>query len=140
MSKHPHADLMMKAAEIAQTNAKWWEWFQRFDCHYTEGDVTKELWVDIHESFDFDPDEEYKFREKVIIIGNIDVPEPEREQLGHGKVYYYPILGFDSLLYECSEWYGLPYDEIRLKRGLIHLDRESAELHAKALIALTENK
>ncbi|MDE9455683.1 hypothetical protein [Xenorhabdus bovienii] len=28
MPKHIHADLMMEAAEIAQTDAEWWKHFQ----------------------------------------------------------------------------------------------------------------
>ncbi|MCP9270300.1 hypothetical protein M5U04_20040 [Xenorhabdus sp. XENO-1] len=28
MPKHIHADLMMKAAEIAQTDSEWWKYFQ----------------------------------------------------------------------------------------------------------------
>ncbi|MBD2811886.1 hypothetical protein ID853_13555 [Xenorhabdus sp. Vera] len=36
-----------------------------------------------------------------------------------------------------SSWDDYDFDRLQLERGLIHLDRESAELHAKALIALT---
>nr|DAP51191.1 MAG TPA: hypothetical protein [Caudoviricetes sp.] len=28
MSRHPHADLMAKAAEIAKTDKEWWEHFE----------------------------------------------------------------------------------------------------------------
>ncbi|MBI6547388.1 hypothetical protein [Xenorhabdus lircayensis] len=28
MAKHIHADLMMKASEIAQTDAEWWKYFE----------------------------------------------------------------------------------------------------------------
>lgn len=73
---------------------------------------------------------------KQIKIGEIWIDEPEREPLAQQQVYYTTIITYDSLFMK-SRWDGGNVDLVRLKRGLIHLTKEAAIAHAKALIALT---
>ncbi|WP_237388027.1 hypothetical protein [Xenorhabdus sp. Sc-CR9] len=126
MTKHIHADLMMKAAEIAQENENWWEYFE---LKYPDGS-----WRSISDNFGFHKKCTYRLKPRTIRIGNIDVPEPVREPLEDGQEFFVPDLGLDALPYH---WSGTTYNLRWLESGIIHLDRESAELHAKALIALT---
>ncbi|MGJ0624012.1 hypothetical protein [Xenorhabdus bovienii] len=79
----------------------------------------------------------YRLKTRTIKIGDIDVPEPVREPLENEQKYYYPCILSDEWLCGDVLWWGDLYDVARLNRGLIHLDPESAELHAKALISLT---
>ncbi|MGJ0580641.1 hypothetical protein ACR71G_22010, partial [Xenorhabdus bovienii] len=69
MAKHIHADLMMKAVEIAQTDAEWWEYFE-----VLHDDADR--WCSLAGEFYFDPDKEYRLKPRTIRIGSVDVPEP----------------------------------------------------------------
>ncbi|MDE1479347.1 hypothetical protein KKJ01_14180 [Xenorhabdus bovienii] len=129
---HVHADLMMEYAKLAQETDRPWEHFEVF---YDDAD----RWCSLAGEFYFDPDKEYRLKPRTIRIGNIDVPEPVREELKHGTVYYYPNLYNMCRLRSDNFYMGTDFDKSMLQRGLIHLDRESAEIHAKALIALTAN-
>ncbi|MBE8596816.1 hypothetical protein [Xenorhabdus sp. BG5] len=131
MPKHIHADLMMKYAEIAQTDNEPWRHFQygAFDC------VDNVIWIDCERCITFDPHLMYRLKPRTIKIGEYDVPEPVREPLEELTMYYIPDICGNYADAIC--WDGDEQDTIWLQRGLIHLDRESAELHAKALIALT---
>ncbi|MCG3462709.1 hypothetical protein L7G72_12750 [Xenorhabdus bovienii] len=131
MPKHIHADLMMKAVEIAQTDAEWWKYFE-----VLHDDADK--WCSLAGEFYFDPDKEYRRKPRTIRIGKFDIPEPVREPPGSEQEYYYPFISDDDALYRNTVWWGDSYDDARFNRGLIHLDRESAELHAQALISLTQ--
>ncbi|MDE1488952.1 hypothetical protein KKI90_22265 [Xenorhabdus bovienii] len=132
MAKHIHADLMMAAVGIAQLKAEWWEYFEILN-----GDADR--WCSLAGEFYFDPDSEYRLKPRTIKIGEYDVPEPVREPLEEYDEYFYVNTG--AIYHEggasFSRWMGNDVDNYRLSAGLIHLDHESAELHAKALISLT---
>ncbi|CDG86383.1 hypothetical protein [Xenorhabdus bovienii] len=129
MPKHIHADLMMKAVEMAQLKAEWWEYFE-----VLHDDADR--WLSLAGEFYFDPDKEYRLKPRTIRIGSVDVPEPVREPLEEGQDYYFLDLGGESY-YDETFWLGDLDDVDRLNRCLIHLDRESAVMHAKALLSLT---
>lgn len=78
---------------------------------------------------------EYRIKPKTIRIGDIDVPEPVREALEIGQEYFVasPAMGGGSQFM----WNGCAHDLKFLRHGLIHLNREAAELHAKALILVS---
>lgn len=78
----------------------------------------------------------YRIKPRTIRIGEIDVPEPVRESLPLGVKYYFPSLNY-SPTYDEFLWQGDPFDNRVLKRGLVHLTKEAAELHAKALILVS---
>lgn len=74
-----------------------------------------------------------------IKIGDIDVPEPEREPLKIGETYYIPYLSHqDNINSLC--WGNDMYDIRVLKRGLVHRTKEAAIQHAKVLIAISQGK
>ncbi|MDE9463562.1 hypothetical protein [Xenorhabdus bovienii] len=133
MPKHVHADLMMEYAKLAQETDRPWE---HFEVLHDDAD----RWCSLGGEFYFDPDKEYRLKPRTIRIGNIEVPEPVREPLEEGDEYFHVNTG---VIYHrdgasISRWMGYDVDNYRLSAGLIHLDRESAELHAKALISLTQ--
>ncbi|MBI6550700.1 hypothetical protein [Xenorhabdus lircayensis] len=135
MAKHIHADLMMEYAKLAQKTERPWEYFQ-YRIHGNEE------WRDGEDSFAFSHRREYRLKPKTIRIGEYDIPEPVREPLENGTEYYYVSTGQLSYINWASMagWSGRAIDIMRLDFGIIHLDRESAELHAKALISLTQKK
>ena len=62
-------------------------------------------------------------------------PEPEREPPEVGAAYYIPVLDNKNLT-STVLWEDDDHDHLWLKRGLIHLTRESAKAHARSIIAL----
>ena len=73
---------------------------------------------------------------ETININGIEVPMPERKELICNTLYYIP--NPDHLdLYAFCFWCNNMSDKLRLERGLIHLTKENAIAHAKAIISLT---
>ncbi len=74
---------------------------------------------------------------KTIRIGEYDVPEPVREPLEKDTEYWITNFSLEELA--CSfKWYSDKFDNRVLKNGLIHLTKEAAVIHAKALLSLTK--
>lgn len=84
----------------------------------------------------WDEEDDYRIKPKTIRIGEIDVPEPVRVALEVGQKYYIPSI-LRCAVQGKEEWRGDDDDRLWLSRGLIHLTREDAELHAKALILVS---
>ena len=78
----------------------------------------------------------YRINPRTIRIGEIDVPEPVREPLNVGETYYVVHASAATIGMEFT-WDSDSVDNRSLSRGLIHLTREAAELHAKALILVS---
>ncbi|MDE9588220.1 hypothetical protein [Xenorhabdus bovienii] len=132
MPKHIHADLMMKAAKLAEEDERWWANFQ------CRGKMDEE-WRDCSHGFVFWSDTEYRLKPRTIRIGNIEVPEPVREPLEYDTKCFQPVINcLGGAVTDWFYWKNSKKDNERLENGLIHLDRESAELHVKALISLTK--
>lgn len=83
-------------------------------------------------------DYEVRIKPKIITIGGIEVPQPEKTAPENGVEYFVPSFATD-LLYVTNEWYDYPVDRQRLDRGVVHLDRESAIAHTKALLSFTSS-
>ncbi len=124
-TKHKHYDLIVKWA--ADPSQKVWYyngsgWFLS---------VIEPVW---------NPDYTYHIGDtppkKQIKIGGVWIDEPVREPLSQRQEYYTTIITYDNLFMK-SRWDGGNVDLVRLKRGLVHLTKEAAIAHAKALIALT---
>ncbi|MDE9557009.1 hypothetical protein KKJ06_16645 [Xenorhabdus bovienii] len=132
---HVHSDLMMEYAKLAQvTDTPHREYQSRL--------VGDDEWIDCLDPLTFDFDVEYRRKPRTIRIGDIDVPEPVRSSLETGQEYYIPVLNdyiITPLFQRCIWDFGNQHFYL-LEFGLIHLDSESAKLHAKALISLTERK
>ena len=132
MPKHIHADLMLQYAQDAMETDKPWE---RWELRYCE----EESWAPCGGNFVFDPSLEYRRKPRTININGFEVPEPVLETLKVGQQYY--TAEPDASSFFCVHtWNNHTLDIRRLQRGLIHLTREAAELHAKALLSFTEKK
>jgi hypothetical protein len=133
--KHKHAENMIAYAQDAMETDKPWErWQVRLN-------LIASRWHDMECECTWNPNCEYRRKPRTININGHEVPEPVREPLGEGDAYYY--VSFDSLYTAngASEarWYEVAgVSRFRLDKGIIHLTRESAEIHAKALLSFTE--
>lgn len=81
---------------------------------------------------------EYRIKPRTIKIGDFDVPEPMRVDVGIGNKYFTISLGGASAI-SCV-WLGDGRDYELLRNGLCHETHEAAELHAKAIVLLTSAK
>ncbi|MEM8238635.1 hypothetical protein Q4R49_13065 [Morganella morganii subsp. sibonii] len=117
---------MAKAAEIAKTDKEWYSQFQIMICGEWRGMI---------DDFLFNPGCKYRLKPRYIDINGYQVPEPVREPLKIGQVYWLVRIygAVDSFEWEgervCSAW---------LERGLIHLTKEDAEAHSAALLSFTQ--
>lgn len=81
---------------------------------------------------------EYSFRVKeMITIGNVSFPKPESKKPNMDSKYYSPSLGDTSKLYIELSWEDDSIDNISFTQGLIHLSKDNAIAHAKALIKIS---
>ena len=130
--KHKHAELMALYAQDAMETDKPWERWQHAPLESDEWETLKKhpSWLAMSE---------YRRKPKTIRIGNYDVPEPLRVA-PENESYYYAITIGDSSDSIMIKWRGDPYDLRKLKNGLAHANQEAAELHAEALISLTQTK
>ncbi len=128
MSGHPHADLMAKAAEIAKTDY-WWN--EHFEIYAGE----EYGWIEMSLSSSFIREEEYRLKPRYIDINGHQVPEPVREPLQEGDLYYGASTadGVFSAIWNCDH-----IDSERLHKGIIHLTKEAAETHIAALLSFTQ--
>lgn len=92
-------------------------------------------WI-IQERASFTKAGKYRIKPCTIRIGEYDVPEPCREPLENGGLYWIADLGEESPLLGYT-WRGERIDTICLSRGIIHRTKEAADIHSKALISLT---
>ena len=74
---------------------------------------------------------------KTIRIGEYDVPEPVREPLEDDKEYWCVDPTAKELAWKYT-WNNALFCNLMLRRGLIHLTKEAAVIHAKALLSLTK--
>ena len=129
--KHQHADLIMKFAEIAQTDTKPWRHFEYFSTILNQ-------WLQMgqHDSM-FRTDYEYRFKKvKVKVINSVEIPDitfiPE-----NGEEFIVPALNADGCQNRIanleSRWFGY-----YLKNDLCYPNTEEGEaaaiLHSNALM------
>ena len=130
---HPHAELMMEYAKIAQTTDEPWTHFE-----LRQNDSC--VWEAIHLPLRFYSHVEYRLKPdppKTIRIGEYDVPEPVREPLEKDTEYWIAHFSLVGLV-DDFKWCNDNFDKRVLKNGLIHLTKEAAVIHAKALMSLTK--
>lgn len=124
---HIHAELMAQYAEDAKQYDKPWELWQhgvgetwtRCTCHPGWNTVNS-----------------YRRKPRTVKIGDIEVPEPCKSALEYGQDYYVPLLTTAGA--SLRTWNGDKHDAYVLKSNLVHLDFQSAEIHAKALIEISK--
>jgi hypothetical protein len=126
---HPHADLMAQYAEDAKVTDKPWELWQH---------MSSDIWYNLVSNPTWCTNTQYRRKPKTIKIGEFDVPAPETEKPVEKTKYYCPCLTSENN-FSSSRWYNTSIDKEWLERGLIHLNKEAAITHAKALFSLTKN-
>lgn len=130
MPKHIHADLMMQYAKDAMETDKPWERWEYFDGN---------LWVVPDFPMAFDEECQYRRKPDVIKINGFEVPVPLKVAPGLGTLYSYAHPSGEDL-HITNTWDNDNFDKRLLQKGLIHLTKEAAVAHAKALLSFTEIK
>lgn len=85
----------------------------------------------------------YIFRlcQETITIGDVSFPKPESNPLKDGTEYWVAEPAYQHYIaIRPSRWAGDDLDRRFLHRGLVHLTKENAIAHAKALIKLSGGK
>lgn len=80
------------------------------------------------------PSNEYRIKPEYIMIGDVKVPKPLTDAPEHGTVLYYPDITHVELVGVMTYLRSGEYPHRLLTRGMLHLTREAAEAHAKAMI------
>lgn len=129
---HPHAASMaLYAQDAAETSEPWLRW------EYTDAEHP---WRTMGGHPGWILDTKYRRKPRTIRIGEFDVPEPWCQPLEKGAHYW--LVGIndgEAGAIECTNFTpstGLKH----VKAGLVHLTREAAEQHARALLSFTEQK
>ena len=73
---------------------------------------------------------------RTVQISDFEVPEPCKVVLAYGQDYYVPLVSTAGAA--LRTWDGDKHDTYALKSKLVHLDFQSAEIHAKALIEVSK--
>lgn len=81
---------------------------------------------------------QFRLAQEMITIDGVSFPKPESKPPKQGS-YYIASLEYDNF-YAPSIWDGDALDKFRLKCGLVHLSKENAIAHTKALIKLSGGK
>jgi len=135
--KHKHAELMALYAQDAMETDKPWERWQIAIPHIGA------QWHDLDCACTWNVNCEYRRKPRTININGHAVPEPVRHALAERDHYYFVDFGslFVSNGANDSQWYEASgVSQFRLQSGIIHLTREAAEAHAKALLSFTEKQ
>jgi hypothetical protein len=129
--KHKHAENMLAYAQDAmETKKPWerWEWFNEYD----------QEWETLTLNPKWGLNAQYRRKPRTININGFEVPEPVREPLEYGQEYYTPTIAGDLRVAVLFSWYDNDHDFRWLEKGIVHLTKEAAELHAKALLSFTQ--
>lgn len=128
--KHIHAENMRLYAEDAMETDKPWErweysipaFFNRF-----QGCNQQPSW---------EPSTQYRRKPRTIQVNGFDVPEPVRKKLKDGDKYFVPSVSSKDFFGGTWIWFSDGCGQTMLSRGLIHLTKENAIIHAKAMLGI----
>lgn len=81
----------------------------------------------------------YRVKPKMILVNGFEVPEPMSEEINKGE-WYYAASVLSSRFYEKLCWSGDSTDYNCLSRGIIHLNKDAAISHAKAMLGIDPNE
>lgn len=124
---HIHAELMAQYAEDAKQHDEPWELWQ----HDASG-----TWVDCVSHPSWCSNTQYRRKPRSIKIGDIEVPEPCKVSLKYKEEYFVPNVA-SAGAHRCV-WTHSYLDLYALESNLVHLDRRSAALQAKALAEVSK--
>lgn len=122
------ADLMLEYAKDAQETDRPYE---RWEFLAADG-----TWITFSADIDWNwwKTEIVRRKVKTISINGFEVPEPLKEAPPEGTSCYAVCLSQHSGI-ACFVWYSSDYDFRCLENNIVHLTKEAAELHAKALLS-----
>ena len=123
---HIHAELMAQYAEDAKQYDEPWELWQHGDNGVWTRCTCHPGWFTDHY---------YRRKPRTVQISDFEVPEPCKVALEYGQDYYVPSLTAGA---SWRTWNDDKHDARVLKSNLVHLDFQSAEIHAKALIEVSK--
>ena len=130
---HKHWRLIRDYAQDAAETEKPWE---RWQWKHAEN----ETWYNPKIALAFIEEYDYRRKPRVIIINGIEVPEPMRDKPEEKSLYWVPdICNLTSLATQII-WKNDVHDNEWLSLRICHSTRESAELHAKALLSFTKKE
>lgn len=132
--RHVHYKEMAQYAEdAAETDKPWERW--EMQGHYTK------RWYGLHSPILWKEDIIYRRKPRTININGHEVPEPLREAPEVGTQIFIVSLSSQSRdRVAPNRWSNCAVHSTWIDDGLIHLTREAAELHARALLSFTEAK
>ena len=81
----------------------------------------------------------YRIKPRTIKVNGLDVPEPVSNNITYGASYFSAALESRDF-FSRSTWTDSNVDHGRLSRGLIHLTKEAAIAHAKAMLGIDPNE
>lgn len=122
-----HAELMAQYAEDAKQYDEPWQLWQ----HDASG-----TWVDCVSHPSWSSNTQYRRKPRSIMIGDIEVPEPCKVSLKYKEEYFVPNVA-SAGAHRCV-WTHSYLDLYALESNLVHLDRRSAALQAKALAEVSK--
>lgn len=86
----------------------------------------------------FDDGVKFRLGQEMITVGNVSFPKPYMGEMEDWRTYYEVSLGKHG--FRNDVWRDRDYDKWTQRRGLVHLTKENAIAHAKALIELSGGK
>ena len=131
--KHKHADLMLQYAQDAMITDRPWELWESRPNTLSNTELG---WMPCTSHLQFSPEREYR-RKPNMNINGFAVPSPRQTLPTIDTVYWVPNILSESDYARQSTYKGLAAEYLLFSRGLIHLTKEAAESHAKALLSFT---
>ena len=125
MNKH-NALILEYANDWIESGTPW----KRWEYYSAMGE-----WSPLSGHPNWHPENNYRRKPTTIRIGDYVLSEPYRGAMMAYQTYYTPLTPGACK----AEWSGSLLDVQRQRYGLVHLDRESAEIHGRALVSLTED-
>ena len=89
-------------------------------------------------SMDYESEKDLMLLKRTITINTIKVPMPEYNPPIKGTKCFVPAITKASVIYDVLVWKNTARNKVLLERRLLHLDKESAITHAKALLNTKE--
>jgi len=124
--------MLAYAQDAMETDKPWERW------EYTDGESALR-WRPCSNHPSWSTFNEYRRKPRTININGHEVPEPVRDAPRFREEYFIVDTWNDEIV-DSYHWNDDEADRRLLKRGIIHLTREAAEAHAKALLSFTEKQ
>lgn len=127
-------DLMLQYTQDAQTTETPWELWE-----YADLEEYPLQWKELSHHPRWYRGCAYRRKPTFAKFNGISIPVPVQVAPPIGAIYWIPMIEEADYTSSLFVWAGSDSDFLRLKRGLVHRDKEAAVQHAKALLSFTEN-